>query len=177
MVTPCEGGADLCLTDGFRSEWHEQRRAAREQDDPDESDLRKVLGIRDEAITFEEYGDALLARANDGAIGQWNSPAAVVADVAAANALADRYSDWTDMTPTERARVLASLRIFIETCPECGGPVRIEQEAVESCCRSYDVLLSACEDCDAALFEIEWGEEEMSAESDGQPDRSPPAEA
>jgi hypothetical protein len=81
------------------------------------------------------------------------------------------------MNSAERARVLASLRIFIEQCPECGGPVRIEQEAVESCCRSYDVLLSACEECDAALFEIEWTEGDVSADSDEGEGRSPAAEA
>jgi len=176
-VTPCENDTDLCLTDEFRSEWHDQVRAVRKQNDPDESALRDVLGAQKEGIALEEYGDALLARTDDGAVGQWNSSAAVTADVAAANALANRYANWTNMNSAERARVLASLRIFIEQCPECGGPVRIEQEAVESCCRSYDVLLSACEECDAALFEIEWTEGDVSADSDEGEGRSPAAEA
>jgi hypothetical protein len=36
-VTPCENDTDLCLTDEFRSEWHDQVRAVRKQNDPDES--------------------------------------------------------------------------------------------------------------------------------------------
>ena len=167
-VTPCENGTDLCLTDEFRSKWHDQMHAAREQNNHDESALRNVLDVRDEVITFEEYGNALLAYTDDGVIGQWNSSAAITADITAANALAGRCPDWLNMTPTGRARVLASLRIFVDTCPECGGPVRIQQEAVESCCRSYDVLLSACEGCDATLFEVEWTEEYISTASDEQ---------
>lgn len=49
-----------------------------------------------------------------------------------------------------------SLRIFINRCPECDSPVHVEQEVVESCCRSYDVIASACQECDARLFEMEW---------------------
>lgn len=176
-VTPCENGTDLCLTDNFRSMWRKKVRAARERDELGEEDLRRVLDGKSEEISFEEYGDALLATTGDSAVGQWNSPAAVVADIAAATVLAERYSDWTAMNHAERARVLASLRIFVAQCPQCDGPVRVEQEAVESCCRSYDVLLSACQECDAALFEIEWMEEFSTVESDEQTDQSTSVEA
>jgi hypothetical protein len=38
------------------------------------------------------------------------------------------------------------------------GPVQVEQEVAESCCRSYDVIASASLDCDTRLFEMEWDE-------------------
>ena len=65
-------------------------------------------------------------------------------------------------------RVLMSLRIFVETCPLCDCPAQVEQAVVGSCCRSYDVVAAACQDCDTRLFEMEWDEivaEEARAQS------------
>ncbi len=172
VVFLCENGTDLCLTDDFRSDWRQQVRTMREQDNLTEENLRDVLDAHSERISFEDYGEALLASTNDEAVGQWPSLAARIADIAAADTLKERSPDWSAMGPAERARMLASLRIFVETCPQCDEPIRIEQESVESCCRSYDVLLSACQQCDSALFEIEWTEELLSVESNNQPGQS-----
>jgi hypothetical protein len=51
---------------------------------------------------------------------------------------------------------LSGLRLFVETCPVCDGRVSIGEETVESCCRSYDVVAVACDDCDARLLEERW---------------------
>lgn len=51
--------------------------------------------------------------------------------------LSQHSPDWPALTPAER--VLMSLRIFIEECPECDGPAQVEQEVVESYCWSFDV--------------------------------------
>lgn len=169
VVTPCENGTDLCLTDDFRSAWRAQVHTVRDRGDPTEVGLRAVLDVRSERLSFEEYGNALLAETNDDVVGQWPSRAARIADISAANTLNERSPDWATVTPTERASVLASLRIFVEACPHCGGPIHVDQESVESCCRSYDVLRSACQACDATLFEIEWTEELSDVESEDQP--------
>ena len=42
----------------------------------------------------------------------------------------------------ESARTF-SFRIFLKQCPECDGPVRVGQEVVESCRRSYDVVAAS----------------------------------
>lgn len=171
-VALCENGSDLCLTDGFRSAWREQVRTVRERGDPTEADLRAVLDASSERISFEDYGKALLAGTDDDVVGQWPSPAARLTDIAAGKTLRERYSDWSAISPAGRARVLASLRIFIEACPQCGSLIHVDQESVESCCRSYDVLLLACQKCNATLFEIEWTEELSFVESNNQIDQS-----
>lgn len=155
-VEPCQDGMDLCLTPGFRNAWRECIHTVRENDLGKEF-LTSALDITpsDDQITIDQHEDAFIAHTEDTVIGQWSSRAAAIADVAAASELAERSSDWTVLTPAETARILTSLRIFIEQCPECDGPVRVEQEVVESCCRSHDVVASACQDCDARLFEIE----------------------
>jgi hypothetical protein len=156
-VTLCEDGTDLCPQSDFRASRRERRHALKSES-PDSEDLLVALDAPVD-VSVEEYGDALVAGTDDRMLGQWPSQAAVVVDVAAAAELAERYPDWERLNPAERARVLTSLRIFIEECPECDGPVRVEQEVVESCCMSHDVVVSACQNCDAQLFEIEWDDE------------------
>jgi hypothetical protein len=171
-VSLCENGTDLCLTDDFHANWREKVHTVREQGNPTEEDLRDVLGAYSDQISFEAYGEAILARADDEGVGQWPSSAALITDVAAADMFKEWAPDWSTMPPAGRARVLASLRIFVETCQKCDEPIRVGQESVESCCRSYDVLLSACKECDAALFEMEWTEGMATPESDEQPAQS-----
>ena len=156
-VEPCREGTDLCLTGDFQQVWRERIHTVRSRD-LDEDHLAGALGVSttNDRITVEQHGDAFVAYTDDAILGQWSSQAAVIADVAAATELSERLSDWSDLAPAEIARVLMSLRIFIEQCPDCDGPAQVEQEVVESCCRSYDVIASACQDCDARLFEMEW---------------------
>ncbi|MFC6823754.1 hypothetical protein [Halopelagius fulvigenes] len=155
-VEPCREGIDLCLTTDFQEAWRERLHTARAHD-LGEDHLMGALGVSttDDQITVEQHGESFVAHTDDAVIGQWGSQAAAVADVTAATELSERFSDWQNLAPAEIARVLMSLRIFIEQCPDCDGPVQVEEEVVESCCRSHDVVVSACQDCDARLFEIE----------------------
>jgi hypothetical protein len=170
-VEPCREGTDLCLTTDFQQAWRERIRTAHAHD-LGEDHLASALDVSttDDRITVEQQGDAFVAYTDDAVLGQWSSQATVIADVAAANELSERITNWSDLAPAEIARVLMSLRIFIEQCPECDGPVQVEQELAESCCRSYDVIASACQDCDARLFEIEWDDPETN-ETQEQPNQ------
>lgn len=51
--------------------------------------------------------------------------------------------------------MLNGLRLFVERCPACDGPVTADREVVESCCRSLDVVAVSCDACGARLFETE----------------------
>lgn len=158
-VEPCRESSDLCLTFGFQEAWRERIHTTR-MHEPTEDDLASALNVvpEDHRITIDQQGSAFIAYTDEAIIGQWSSPAAVIADVAAATELSERLSDWSECAPAKIARILKSLRIFIEQCPQCDGLVQVEQEVVESCCRSYDVIASSCQDCDARLFEMEWGD-------------------
>lgn len=178
-VEPCQEGTDLCLTPTFREAWQERICSVRAHD-PSGDHLTSVLGIPSEnnRVTFDQYGDAFVASTDDAVIGQWSSQAAVIADAGAATELSERSPVWADLTPAEIARTLMSLRIFLETCPACDGSVHVEQEVVESCCRSYDVVASVCQDCDARLFEMEWNDAVTTdTETEAQPTQSAQAGA
>ena len=150
-VEACADVDDLCLSPEFRAAWRAEIEAARGED-VEPGDLATAL---DPALDVERRGELLVALDDGRLAGQWESEAAFLADVAAAPALADRYPAWADLGIEERGAVLNGLRLFLERCPSCDGPVSMGEETVDSCCRWVEVVAVACEDCGARLFEAE----------------------
>ena len=156
-VEPCEQMDDLCLSDEFRGTWHDNMDAIN-RDGTEKSLLSEVLDVDEDKLTFEEHDEAMVAQYDGGRLGQWESRAALIADLGAAKVLEDRYPDWDALTVTNQSRVLSGLRIFLESCPDCGGEIQMEQETVESCCRTMDVVAVSCSDCDSRILEVEHNE-------------------
>jgi hypothetical protein len=150
-VEPCEHEDDLCLTEAFETAWWERIEQNREEVDVD--GLADAIGIDGEP-EIDQFGDAFVLMVEDQRIGQWESRAALVADVAAAHTLAEQYADWDRLGSQARGELLSGLRIFLESCPVCGDPVDIGQETVDSCCRSYEVVAASCESCEDRLLEV-----------------------
>lgn len=162
-VVECEDIDDLCLTDGFRSAWHDRMERLRETD-ASRDDLAAILDIDPDALVFETHGEAFVAIADGGQrpdigadgrrrVGQWESRGAFLADMAGAGVLGERYPGWDQLSPVQRGQVLNGLRIFLEQCPTCGGEVTVGEETVKSCCRSWEVVAVTCEACGERLFE------------------------
>lgn len=157
VLEPCERVDDLCLTDDFADAWREGM-AGLADDDALRNDLAEHLDLDVEDVTFDDYGDAFVAR-NDGVnMGQWESRSALLADLAAARELPHRVDDWAALTPRARSQLLGGLRVFVETCPACGGAVTADEETVESCCRSRTVVGVGCADCGDRLLEVPYDE-------------------
>ncbi|WP_227377034.1 hypothetical protein [Haladaptatus halobius] len=154
VIASCEEIDDLCLDEEFRTTWHDTMERVMEEG-AEKSDLSRILDADEANLEFEEHDNAFLARIDGRRLGQWESRAALVADLAAARVLGDRYDDWDELTVDNQSRILSGLRIFLETCPECGGTITAEQETVESCCRSMEVVAATCEGCDARILEVE----------------------
>lgn len=145
---------DLEVAPWFEQRWFEEAERARE-DDAGRAALADLLGLEDADLSFREFGDAFVAKESGVQVGRWESQAAFLADVAAARVLADELAGWESTTPPQRGQLLNGLRLFLEECPSCGGPVDFGQEVVESCCRSVDVVAVTCDACEARLFEME----------------------
>lgn len=155
-IQECSDRDDLCLTAEFREDWWDAI-----------EDCRDVEAAREEAATltrtdpgdieFSEYHESgpFLANHDEEILATWASRAAFVADAAAVRVLEDRDPDWTHRSDEERNAVLNSLRLFLERCPSCGGPVELGEETVESCCRDIQVAAAECADCDSRVFEAE----------------------
>ncbi|NHN46078.1 hypothetical protein G9464_00505 [Halostella sp. JP-L12] len=150
-IEPCETVDDLCLTDGFRAAWRDEM-----DGDVTADDAVDALGLRRQDCTLESFGDAYRLERGGTRLAQWPSKAALTADVAGARALDGAYDDWSRLSSASRGKLLSALRLFVETCPVCDGPVELGEETVESCCRSYEVVAVTCGDCGARLLEERW---------------------
>jgi len=158
VVEPCEDVEDLCLDGGFEREWYDRMATVREDETVARQELARQLDVDPESVEFEEYGSATVARIDGVRAGQWESRAALVADLAAAHELPHRVEGWDSMPTEFRSQLLGGLRIFLEECPDCGGPVLAGRETVESCCRSREVVAASCESCGARLLELPYDE-------------------
>jgi hypothetical protein len=155
VVADVDDGADLALTPDFAAAWDERMRRL-DDGETDVEELASLVGLPPEEFRIDHYGDAFVALFGDERIGQWESRAAFVADVAAAREFAARDPAWEDIPLAYRSRVLGSLRLFLERCPTCGGDVELAQEVVRSCCRNYDVVAANCVGCGARLLEADF---------------------
>lgn len=150
----CEDGTDLCLTDEFREAWLAHTDRLDESDETPQAVLADLLGVSSERVSTAERGSSLVAEVDGEQVGRWESRAAFVADMAAERALEERTSGWLELPVDQRSHLLTSLRIFLERCPECNGTVAMQEETVGSCCRSWEVIAGACQNCEARIFEI-----------------------
>lgn len=153
ILEPCAGN-DLCLTAEFDEAWRAGVESIRTEE-TGEKRLAAILGANPDALAIKDYDEARVARLDGQVLAQWESEAALLADLAAEPLLADRYDRWADLSMESRGRALISLRIFLERCPACDGPVSLAEESVDSCCRSIDVVAANCEGCGARLLELE----------------------
>ena len=154
VIQPCMNGEDLCLTEEFQAAWRDRIAEVRESGDTREN-LAEVLDTDPDALDIESHDEARLARLDGQHVGQWESEGALVADLAAEPLMAEHYGGWEDLEVHERSRVLVSLRIFLEECPTCGGPVQLTEDQVESCCSTMDVVAAVCGECESRLLEVQ----------------------
>lgn len=158
VVEPCEEVEDLCLDGGFERAWYDRMDAVRDDETAAREELARQLDVDPESVAFEEYGSATVAHIDGVRAGQWESHAALVADLAAARELPRRVEGWASMPTEVRSQLLGGLRIFLEECPDCGGPVLTDRETVRSCCRSHEVVAASCRECGARLLELPYEE-------------------
>lgn len=151
-------GDGLELNDAFRADWEARVRDVRDESIEDVA-AAAARALPDASVSVEgedagrgpyvvvSRGDA--PRLED----PWLTKPEAVAEVAAVDAL-EGYG-FDDAT---RVAAAGPLRLFLETCPACGGAV-VETTTVECCGgtagagASPDAVL-ACSDCDRRLFTL-----------------------
>ncbi|MFB6119658.1 MAG: hypothetical protein ABEJ68_00900 [Halobacteriaceae archaeon] len=148
-----DGGDDLYLTDAARDQWWGRIETIRDRDVEPE-DVARVL-TEDVDLDLQSHGSAWVATANGRPVGRWESRAALLADVAGAELLADHLPAWETANPAVRGEFLGGLRLFLERCPSCDGTVSLGTETVESCCAEREVVAVTCDDCGARLLETD----------------------
>lgn len=141
---------DLQLTDTFATEWDS---SIEQTGDDLEAQTATVLGLSDAEI--REVGEGLAVIEENTIVARWASRAALIADLAAIPPLRDRTTNWAVLSESAQRQLLAGLRIFLESCPCCGGELAFSTEPIKSCCRTGDILQYACEDCNGMMLEVE----------------------
>ena len=117
--------------------------------------LAALTAVDEMSLSLHWRDGSGFARADGERIGHWESRAAFLADVAADRTLSDRLDDWGELPLASRSGVLGALRLFVENCPACEGPVALEERVVESCCTRHNVIAGRCSACNARLFEMD----------------------
>jgi hypothetical protein len=124
--------------------------------------LAGVAEIPHEDLAVVSYGDAVAVFLDEERLGTWESAAAFCADVAGLELLAGRVPGWDRLGTDARSEVVGTLRLFVETCPDCGGRVSLGETTVTSCCSTREVIAATCGNCGTRLLELGVGAEQLS---------------
>ncbi|MEF8914627.1 hypothetical protein [Natronomonas sp.] len=152
-------GADLSLDPAFETAWSEAVDAIGRNDRVIAENIRSGLadlgGFDPDRLELVDGPHAFVAWYDDEVVANWESRAASLADVAAADVLPRFDPTWERRPLAVQAELLGALRLFVERCPTCGGDVTLGHRVVSSCCHDRDVVASSCAGCNARLFEID----------------------
>lgn len=118
---------DLHLTDEFESSWKNYMNSMDESERS--SILQNTSDHSSSDIRFEDgEHDHFAAYVEETPIGRWESSAAFKADMAAIALFNDQKSKvWDSLSAHEQNEVVGTLRLFLESCPDCGGEISIEK--------------------------------------------------
>jgi hypothetical protein len=117
--------------------------------------LAELLSVAPERLSLDSNSDVPTVRVDGRWVGQWESRAALLTDIAANRDLANAIPEWTQLSLEQRSGLLAAVRACLTHCPVCGDDVELLPDVVESCCRTVDVIAASCQGCGARLFELE----------------------
>ncbi|MEZ3145308.1 hypothetical protein [Halobaculum sp. MBLA0143] len=154
LLRPTPVGDDVRLDAGFAAAWLSGTRVALAGTDGERTALSTALGVDRDALVVTTYDDGVVAHLDGVWLGTWESRAALFADTAAFDLLPEWLPEWDRLTPAARTETAASLRLFAEVCPACGGAVRLGTDTVPSCCSSRRVVAVSCVDCDTRMLEV-----------------------
>lgn len=149
ILVPASDGT-FRLTPRFRREWRDRIRAVRDRDVTSE-DVATLF----DADEIDRHGETSFVLERTKSL-RWDSRAALVADIAAGELLRSAFDDWESTDATTREDVFRRLRLLLDRCPRCDGPVAIDEQHADPCCqRSYTVIESFCRDCEEVLTAID----------------------
>jgi len=157
VLTESADGTELLLTNEIERSLDEALTVLG-TDDVAQARLLDVLDVSTGDVAFEEHGATFRVYRDDTPVGTWESWPAFLADVAGAEVLAERLSMWDGLSVDQRGELLTGLRLFLTTCPDCGGSLSFGTDTVESCCTSHEVAAVSCDDCGARVYDSSPGQ-------------------
>lgn len=153
VIKPCRETDDVCLAPDFRHSWLERMADFRESGVPET--ITDLLEADASTVSVEERDESIKVGIDGQTVGVWDSRAALIVDLASFYELQERYSGWDELFEHDREQVVGGLRVFLETCPNCGGSLTQQSKTVENCCRTCTQKIAVCKVCDSYLFSSE----------------------
>jgi hypothetical protein len=146
LETEGSDGSSPTLAEPFAERWESALEAV-PPGEPTEADLRGALGTED----VSKHADTGAVVDGSQSV-RWLSAAAMRADVAASRVFAAGVEGFEAVPPDRRIGLFRDLRLFVNTCPDCGGEVELDERTVEPCCERPHTLLEArCSACGTSL--------------------------
>ena len=153
VLEPCVDVDDLCLVDDVRTRWGAFIDDALEKEP--EHLAAAFLEVEPGRVNMRTMAAGPISvSVDDRVAARWESEAALIADVTASSLLAERVDGWEDYPLEVRSQLASGLRAFVESCPTCEGDISLDEETVESCCRSHEVYAVTCESCGSRILEV-----------------------
>jgi hypothetical protein len=141
------GDGGVHVSDPFRETWRERMDELRtEPIQP--ADVATVIDVPPAETTQR---GPLQFQVGDQQAVQWESPAKMVADLAAGSELEKRSQRWETLDPAVRPEVLDRLRLAAERCPLCDEPLDVEDHQIGCCGRSTSMRQVRCDNCSTTL--------------------------
>lgn len=154
VLEECDDEDDLCIQKAFESEWTEAMTSLNTGSfSAEDAAIAMGLDVADHEFTVRDNERGYQLKRDQQVIGQWPSRAALIADIGASRVLELWDTHWTEYEPNKKGELLNGLRLFLNTCPTTGGEIAINEETVESCCSSHEVVAAVCKETDEQIFE------------------------
>ena len=167
LLRPTPDGSDIRLDPAFAAQWIARTGDFFDSESEDEAAaLAAVLDLPVDDLLVAQ-GEAGVSAYIDGQfLGSWPSRTAFVADLAGSELLASMVPGWAESSSTRRTELTGTLRLFTESCPQCGGAVDLGEEQRETCCSSYEIVTADCVVCGTRLIELPLSEAMRNAMTD-----------
>lgn len=154
VLTDTDDGTDLVLDPVFATAWAARTGELVDGGDGEQAALAARLAVPAGSLAVTSYGTGLSAHLDGELLGSWESRTAFFADMAGMELLAPLVDDWHQLPVAAQSEAAATLRLFAETCPDCGGAVELGEETIESCCSTHQVVAATCAGCGVRLLEV-----------------------
>lgn len=155
LVEPCEDRDDLCLDGSLRSAWREEIHRLRDDEDAMRARIATLVDVEQDSVAILDKRGSCIVQTDERTVARWVSREALVADLASVPVLREEFDGWHDLELPAQGQLLNGIRVFLEDCPACDGPLAFAQETKETCCREVEVVNLACQECDATLLQAQ----------------------
>ncbi|WP_152422720.1 hypothetical protein [Natrialba taiwanensis] len=112
-------------------------------------EIPENLDIDDVSVLYR--AEKIYLVSDDRRIHYWPSEVAIVIDLILIDVLRESITSWNVISPEKRLNLLATIRLFLQECPN-RDPTIGKISEYETCCDEKRIFKTICESSDEVLF-------------------------